>query len=480
MLMVCHHLNPSVARGPRVRREPDPAVDDRRRGHPPRPRGDLDDRLRLPGDGPHRRGDHPHVADRARDEGAPRLAAGRRRRRQPRARRYVAKYTICPAIAHGLAGEVGSVEVGKLADLVLWDPAFFGVRPHAGAEGRDDRLGDRWATPTRRSRRRSRAAAADVRRRARRRAGAVGRLGGAGRARRRARPTGSACGARSWPSPTPGASARPTCRSTTRCPTSAIDPDTFAVTIDGELVDRAAGRASCRWPSATSCSDDDDVMTMHRDDRPAGLLLLADGRFPAAATPSRRVSRRRCASATSPTSRSLERYLRGRLATTGVTSRPRSRRRRARWHRRLERSALRIDDARRRVRGADACRRTVREISRRSGSPAPAGSARADRGRARRLDLLADADGGPHQPVVLGVAVGRRRRRPASTRRPSRCTTSPSAVVTGGRPPARPRPDRGAPALQARGVGLVGDAASPTRRRGPSTPRRAARRRAAR
>ena len=46
-----------------------------------------------------------------------------------RARRYVAKYTICPAIAHGLDGEVGSVEVGKLADLVLYQPAFFGVRP---------------------------------------------------------------------------------------------------------------------------------------------------------------------------------------------------------------------------------------------------------------------------------------------------------------------------------------------------------------
>jgi urease subunit alpha len=46
-----------------------------------------------------------------------------------RARRYVAKYTICPAVAHGMAELVGSVEPGKLADLVLWDPAFFGVRP---------------------------------------------------------------------------------------------------------------------------------------------------------------------------------------------------------------------------------------------------------------------------------------------------------------------------------------------------------------
>ena len=47
-----------------------------------------------------------------------------------RARRYVAKYTICPAVTHGLDGEIGSVEPGKLADLVLWEPAFFGVRPH--------------------------------------------------------------------------------------------------------------------------------------------------------------------------------------------------------------------------------------------------------------------------------------------------------------------------------------------------------------
>ncbi|MGV0717659.1 urease subunit alpha [Mycolicibacterium sp. XJ662] len=52
-----------------------------------------------------------------------------------RVRRYVAKYTICPAVAHGLDHEVGSVEVGKLADLVLWEPAFFGVRPHAVVKG---------------------------------------------------------------------------------------------------------------------------------------------------------------------------------------------------------------------------------------------------------------------------------------------------------------------------------------------------------
>ncbi|MEV5895263.1 urease subunit alpha [Nonomuraea fuscirosea] len=52
-----------------------------------------------------------------------------------RARRYIAKYTICPAIAHGLEADVGSVEPGKLADLVLWDPAFFGVKPDLVLKG---------------------------------------------------------------------------------------------------------------------------------------------------------------------------------------------------------------------------------------------------------------------------------------------------------------------------------------------------------
>ena len=46
-----------------------------------------------------------------------------------RARRYIAKYTINPAIAQGISSHVGSIEVGKLADIVIWDPAFFGVKP---------------------------------------------------------------------------------------------------------------------------------------------------------------------------------------------------------------------------------------------------------------------------------------------------------------------------------------------------------------
>jgi urease subunit alpha len=52
-----------------------------------------------------------------------------------RAKRYVAKYTINPAITHGIAHEVGSIEAGKLADLVVWKPAFFGVKPELVLKG---------------------------------------------------------------------------------------------------------------------------------------------------------------------------------------------------------------------------------------------------------------------------------------------------------------------------------------------------------
>ncbi|MBO0896284.1 urease subunit alpha [Arthrobacter sunyaminii] len=52
-----------------------------------------------------------------------------------RVRRYIAKYTICPAVAHGIDHEVGSIEPGKMADLVLWNPAFFGVRPSLVIKG---------------------------------------------------------------------------------------------------------------------------------------------------------------------------------------------------------------------------------------------------------------------------------------------------------------------------------------------------------
>jgi len=72
-----------------------------------------------------------------------------------RVKRYIAKYTINPAIAHGISHDVGSVEVGKWADLVLWRPAFFGVKPSLVLKGG---LSPRqpWATPMPASRRRSR------------------------------------------------------------------------------------------------------------------------------------------------------------------------------------------------------------------------------------------------------------------------------------------------------------------------------------
>jgi urease subunit alpha len=52
-----------------------------------------------------------------------------------RVKRYLAKYTVNPALTHGMADKIGSVAVGKLADLVLWNPAFFGVKPHLILKG---------------------------------------------------------------------------------------------------------------------------------------------------------------------------------------------------------------------------------------------------------------------------------------------------------------------------------------------------------
>jgi urease subunit alpha len=63
------------------------------------------------------------------------LAGDPARNDNGRVKRYIAKYTINPAIAHGIDHEVGSVEAGKLADLVLWDPRFFGVRPSVVIKG---------------------------------------------------------------------------------------------------------------------------------------------------------------------------------------------------------------------------------------------------------------------------------------------------------------------------------------------------------
>jgi urease subunit alpha len=63
------------------------------------------------------------------------LAQDSERNDNYRVKRYVAKYTINPAITHGIAQHVGSIEPGKLADLVLWQPAFFGVKPQMIVKG---------------------------------------------------------------------------------------------------------------------------------------------------------------------------------------------------------------------------------------------------------------------------------------------------------------------------------------------------------
>ena len=63
------------------------------------------------------------------------LAGDSGRSDNARAKRYVAKYTVNPALTHGIGHEVGSVEVGRLADLVLWKPAFFGAKPSLVIKG---------------------------------------------------------------------------------------------------------------------------------------------------------------------------------------------------------------------------------------------------------------------------------------------------------------------------------------------------------
>ena len=139
MLMVCHHLNPAVAEDlafaeSRIRPTTMAAEDVLHDlgaismiGSDSQAMGRVGEVVMRTWQTAHamkrRRGFLP--GDGGADNGADNL----------RARRYVAKYTICPAVAHGLDGEVGSVEVGKLADLVLWDPAFFGVRPHVVVKG---------------------------------------------------------------------------------------------------------------------------------------------------------------------------------------------------------------------------------------------------------------------------------------------------------------------------------------------------------
>jgi len=130
MLMVCHHLSPSIAEDvafadSRIRRETIAAEDILHDlgafsmiASDSQAMGRVGEVITRTWQTAHKmrvqRGPLPEDSDRADNY---------------RARRYIAKYTINPAITHGIGHEVGSVEVGKLADLVLWKPAFFATKP---------------------------------------------------------------------------------------------------------------------------------------------------------------------------------------------------------------------------------------------------------------------------------------------------------------------------------------------------------------
>ncbi len=136
MLMVCHHLNPAVPEDlafaeSRIRPSTIAAEDVLHDLGAISMIGSDSQAMGRVGEVVLRTWQTAHVMKRRRGPlaGDPSTSDNRR------ARRYVAKYTICPAVAHGLDAEIGSVEVGKRADLVLWEPAFFGVRPHAVLKG---------------------------------------------------------------------------------------------------------------------------------------------------------------------------------------------------------------------------------------------------------------------------------------------------------------------------------------------------------
>ncbi len=136
MLMVCHHLNPRVP-------EDVAFADSRIRAQTIMAEDILHDlgALSIMASDSQAMGRVGEVvirtwqaADKMKRQRGP-LSGDSDRADNTRIKRYVAKYTINPAIAHGLASEVGSIETGKLADLVLWQPRFFGVKPDLVLKG---------------------------------------------------------------------------------------------------------------------------------------------------------------------------------------------------------------------------------------------------------------------------------------------------------------------------------------------------------
>ena len=137
MLMVCHHLDPAIAEDlafaeSRIRRETIAAEDILHDLGVFSMMSSDSQAMGRVGEVIIRTWQTAHKMKAQRGWLAPTRAAPLRERSRNdnfRVKRYVAKYTINPAIAHGIAHEVGSIEPGKLADLVVWKPAFFGVKP---------------------------------------------------------------------------------------------------------------------------------------------------------------------------------------------------------------------------------------------------------------------------------------------------------------------------------------------------------------
>ena len=170
-----------------------------------------------------------------------------------RARRYVAKYTICPAVAHGLDHEIGSVEVGQARRPRVVGAGVLRRAPARRAQGRHDRLGRDGGRERVDPHAAARAAAADVRCGTRCRGGDVGALRFAAGRRRRARGPDRRQPPARRGEERPRRRARPRCRSTTRSPRSRSTrtPSPCGSTA---RCGRRTPPPNCRWPSATSSS----------------------------------------------------------------------------------------------------------------------------------------------------------------------------------------------------------------------------------
>ena len=446
MLMVCHHLNPAVPEDlafaeSRIRPSTIAAEDVLHDlgaisiiGSDSQAMGRVGEVVAA------------HLADRARDEGA---AAAR----CP----ATARPTTCgpaatsPSTRSARRSPTASTarsarsRPGKLADLVLWDPAFFGVRPHAGDQGRDDRLGADGRRQRLDPHAAAGAAAPDVRRVRR---GAGGDQPSPSSRRPRSTtgwPTGSACARRlvAGRRHPPARQGRPAAER------RAAAHRGRARHVHGP--DRRRGRragsrpTSCRWPSATSCSD---------------ARATADVSLPAAArrrpVPDRRRTRTR--GGVEAAGRGGRRARPGRRCAAflrGPAGHRRPGRRRVRGRGRLRRRAARRSDAARRRAGrphavAGAARASARTQGRPLLRAAPGVP-----GRRRHVALRGRRADGAAPAVALGVVAAAAGLTPRDAARCSRAPRASARPATRGGAAARPRPVRGrTPSLAALGAAV--------------------------